>query len=40
MSASQPLSLVTDHGTLTSANATTAVTGAKTVQSGVLYVVC
>ena len=40
MSASQPLSLVTDHGELSSANATSAVTGAKTIKSGVLYVVC
>ena len=40
MSASQPLSLVTDHGELSSANATSAVTGAKTIQTGVVYVVC
>ena len=36
----QPLSLVTDHGELSSANATSAVTGAKTIKTGVVYVVC
>ena len=36
----QPLSLVTDYGELSSANATSAVTGAKAIKSGVLYVVC
>jgi len=40
MSASQPLSLVTDYGELSSANATSAVTSAQTVKTGVLYVVC
>ena len=40
MSASQPLSLVTDHGELSSANATSAVTGAKTIKTGIVYVVC
>jgi len=36
----QPLSLVTDHGELSSANATSAVTGAKTIKTGIVYVVC
>ena len=40
MSASQPLKLVTDIGTVSSANATSAVTSAQTVKTGVLYVVC
>ena len=40
MSASQPLSLVTDYGELSSANATSAVTSAQSVKTGVLYVVC
>ena len=40
MSASQPLSLVTDYGELSSANATSAVTSAQTVKTGVVYVVC
>tara|TARA_B100000927_G_scaffold99406_1_gene80382 strand:+ start:156 stop:719 length:564 start_codon:yes stop_codon:yes gene_type:complete len=35
-----PLSLVTDYGELSSANATSAVTGAKTIKTGVVYVVC
>ena len=40
MSASQPLKLVTDIGEVSSANATSAVTSAQTVKTGVLYVVC
>ena len=40
MSASQPLALVSDYGTVSSANATSAVTAAKTVKTGLLYVVC
>ena len=36
----QVLSLVDDHGELTSANATSAVTSAKTVKSGILYIAC
>ena len=40
MSASQPLKLVTDIGTVSSANATSAVTSAQTVKTGVLYIVC
>tara|TARA_B100000902_G_scaffold305786_1_gene294280 strand:- start:2532 stop:3098 length:567 start_codon:yes stop_codon:yes gene_type:complete len=40
MSASQPLHLVADHGELTSANATTAASGAKIVKTGILYVAC
>lgn len=40
MSASQPLKLVTDIGEVSSNNATSAVTSAQTVKTGVLYVVC
>ena len=40
MSASQPLSLVTDYGELSSANATSAVTSASVIKTGILYVVC
>ena len=40
MSASQPLKLVNDIGTVDSANATSAVTAAQTVSTGVVYVVC
>ena len=40
MSASQPLSLVSDIGEVSSANATSAVTSAQIVSTGVLYVVC
>ena len=36
----QPLKLVTDIGEVDSANATSAVTSAQTVKTGVLYVVC
>ena len=36
----QPLKLVSDIGELGSANATSAVTSAQTVKTGVLYVVC
>ena len=40
MSASQPLSLVTDYGELSSANATSAVTSSQIIKTGILYVVC
>ena len=36
----QPLKLVSDIGELGSANATSAVTSAQTVKTGLLYVVC
>ena len=40
MTASQPLKLVADHGELTSANATSVVSDAQIVKTGVLYVAC
>ena len=37
---SQVLSLIDDHGELSSANATTVASGAKAVKSGILYIAC